>query len=322
MTISNGSEKEPLWLVIERKISELGDHDLAEDNLEKAIQQVAAKLDQTGFAVSGNAGHMLALRNAVGARVAAGRPLMEDLNKAFGALSLGDLTSPYVATVKLVDKVGEDWPALKTSERRTHVDKMVRGIKLDLLVAKAKGVDGDGGIRLLIEEDLDPAVIIDRMGIDQAEFDRVIAAVAAERAERVRVAELLDGVSDRPQADQIRHLITSDVSEELIIELGGADQAAIADVKRAMEEEIAEKKRLAEEEAARKAAEAAGPSLGDIAPDDMLEYIESIREILDFSDVEKEIRVMCEQSGIPKDLVEIAVSDPDKLDELETEAEG
>ena len=31
---------------------------------------------------------------------------------------------------------------------------------------------------------------------------------------------------------------------------------------------------------------------------------------------------MCEQSGIPKDLVEIAVSDPDRLDELEAAAEG
>ena len=70
MTTSNGSEKEPLWLAIERMILELGDHDLAQDNLEKAIQQVAASLDQGGFAVSGNAGHMLALRSAVGARLA------------------------------------------------------------------------------------------------------------------------------------------------------------------------------------------------------------------------------------------------------------
>jgi hypothetical protein len=38
--------------------------------------------------------------------------------------------------------------------------------------------------------------------------------------------------------------------------------------------------------------------------------------------VEKEIRVMCEQSSIPKALVDIAVSDPDKLDELEKAAEG
>jgi hypothetical protein len=54
----------------------------------------------------------------------------------------------------------------------------------------------------------------------------------------------------------------------------------------------------------------------------MLGYIESIREIMEFSDVEKEIRTMCEQSSIPKSLVDIAVSDPDKLDELEKQAEG
>jgi hypothetical protein len=54
----------------------------------------------------------------------------------------------------------------------------------------------------------------------------------------------------------------------------------------------------------------------------MLEYIESIREIMEFSDQEKEIRVMCEQSSIPKCLVDIAVSEPGRLDELEKGAEG
>jgi hypothetical protein len=54
----------------------------------------------------------------------------------------------------------------------------------------------------------------------------------------------------------------------------------------------------------------------------MLEYIEAIREILEFSDKEKDIRVMCEQSAIPTRLVDIAVSEPEKLDELEKEAEG
>ena len=89
-----------------------------------------------------------------------------------------------------------------------------------------------------------------------------------------------------------------------------------------MEEELAEQKKREEELAAKKAAEAAGPALGDISPDDMLEYIEGIREILEFSDVEKDIRTMCEQSSIPEALVDIAISDPDKLDEMEKEAEG
>ena len=89
-----------------------------------------------------------------------------------------------------------------------------------------------------------------------------------------------------------------------------------------MEEELKEKQRLAEEEAARKKAEAEGPALEDIPSDQMIEYIDSIREIMEFSDVEKEIRVMCEQSSIPKALVDIAVSDPGKLDELEKQAQG
>jgi hypothetical protein len=53
-----------------------------------------------------------------------------------------------------------------------------------------------------------------------------------------------------------------------------------------------------------------------------VDYIDSIREIMEFSDQEKEIRTMCEQSSIPKALVDIAVSEPDKLDELEKQAEG
>ena len=70
------------------------------------------------------------------------------------------------------------------------------------------------------------------------------------------------------------------------------------------------------------AAEAEGPSLEEISPEDMLDHIEALREIMEFSDVEKEIRVMAEQSGVPKALVDIVISDPDRLDELEAEAEG
>ena len=100
------------------------------------------------------------------------------------------------------------------------------------------------------------------------------------------------------------------------------DQDAINGFKQAMEAEQKEKQRLEEEAAARKKEEAAGPPLEKIPPDEMLEHIEAIREIMEFSDKEKEIRVMCEQSSIPKSLVDIAVSEPDRLDELEKEAEG
>jgi len=322
MTTTNGPDREPLWLAIERKIGAIGSHDLAADTKEKAIQGLAKELDGEGASVSKNAGYMLELRRAVEARVAVGRSLLEDLNKAFDELTLEDLESPFSATVDLIQKVGADWPALLQAERRADVLRIVEETKVDLLVAKAESAGGEAGVRLLIEEELEPEVIVERLGISSEEYDQVLAKVKAERAERKRVAGLLEDVKEKAEDEKIRHLINSDVAEDLIKEMAGVDQAAIDEVNKAMEEEIAEKKRLAEEEAARKAAEAEGPALEDMDADELLEHIEALREILEFSDVEKEIRVMCEQSGVPKALVDIAVSDPDKLDELEAEAEG
>ncbi|MBW1774202.1 MAG: hypothetical protein JRJ82_15120 [Deltaproteobacteria bacterium] len=129
-------------------------------------------------------------------------------------------------------------------------------------------------------------------------------------------------MKDASEEDKIKHLLKNNAADELITEIGGIEQSAIDVVKKAMEEELAEKKRKEEELAAKKAVEAAGPALEDIDSDDMLEYIEGIREILEFSDLEKDIRTMCEQSSIPEALVDIAISDPDKLDELEKEAGG
>lgn len=322
MTTTNGPDTEPLWLAIEKTISGLGSQELAVDKLETVIQEVAKSMDAAGVSVSQNAGNMMDLRRALAARAAVGRPMMEDLNKAFDSLTLEKVSSPYSTCVELINEVGGDWPALKEAERRPHILRIVEKIKLDLLVAKAEEAGGDAGIRLLIEEGLVPEIIVDRMGTTQEEYARVLAAVEAERAERARVAELIADAGGKSEADLIRHLITSDVAEDLIIELAGVEPAAIDGVNKAMAEEIAEKERLAAEAAAKKAAEAAGPSLDDIPPDEMLEHIEAIREILDFSDKESEIRTMCEQSSIPKDLIEIAVSDPDRLDELEETAEG
>jgi hypothetical protein len=322
MTTTEGPNQEPLWLAIEKRILELGSHDLAADNLENVIQGLARDLDAEGRNISKNAGHMLAVRRAVEARASAGHSMMADLNSAFDALTLDDLTSPYAATLELVRRVGGDWPALLEAERRPHLVSIVEDIRLDLLVKRAEEAGGEKGIRLLMAERIPAPVIVERMGISQEEYDRVLAAVKAEEAERNRVRGLLKDVQDRTDAEKIRHLINSDVAEDLMVEMAGVDPSAIDEVKKAMEEEIAEKKRLAEEEAARKAAEAAGPALEDIPPDEMLEHIEALREILEFSDVEKEIRVMCEQSSVPAALVDIAISEPDRLDELEAEAEG
>jgi translation initiation factor 2B subunit (eIF-2B alpha/beta/delta family) len=165
-------------------------------------------------------------------------------------------------------------------------------------------------------------VIVNKLGITEEKLAGVEAQIAKEKAEKKRVAKLLEKVAGKSEEEKVKHLITNNVAEELIIEMAEVDQVAINNAKKAMEEEIKEKQRLAEEAAAKKKAEAAGPSLEDITPDDMIDHIDAIREIMEFSEVEKEIRTMCEQSSIPQCLVDIAVSDPDKLDELEKKAEG
>ena len=322
MTTTHDADREPLWLAIERRISDLDSQTLSEGNLESAIQKVAKELDEAGYGVSTNAGHMMELRRAMDARARVGHPMMEDLDRAFDALTLDDVKEPYAATLTLARDLGETWPRLKEFERRSHLQKIIEDIKLDLQVEKAKSGSTEEGIRYLIEGEIEPEVIIERMEIDQAKFDEVMAAVEAERAERARVASLIEDVADKSEEEQVRHLINKDVEEDLIVEMAGVERNVVDDVKKAMEEEIREQQRRKEEEAARKAAEAAGPPIEEIEPDEMLEHIEAIREIMEFSDKEEEIRAMCEQSMVPKALVDVAVSDPDKLDELEEKAEA
>jgi hypothetical protein len=265
---------------------------------------------------------MLRLRSAMAETATVGRPFLKDFNDAVGALTLDDVTDPYAATVKLINDIGETWPRLKGSERKPDVLRIVERTKLDLLIARAKELSGEEGVRLLISEDVASGVIIESLGLSEDEFGRVNAEVEAERAERVRVQSLIDAAGDKSDEEKVKGLINNNVADELIVEMAGIDRGIIDGVKISMEEELKERQRLAEEEAARKKAEAEGPSLENIPADEMLEYIESIREILEFSDKENEIRSMCEQSSIPKDLVDVAVSDPDKLDELEKNAEG
>jgi hypothetical protein len=322
MTANDTAQNRPLWLSIEDRILGIDAGGLSAGNLEKSIQNTAVDLDGAGFNVSTNAGYMLQLRSAFNDRVEVGRPLMEDFKGALGALALDDVIDPYKATVTLINKVGEAWPRLKESDRRPDVRRIIDSTRLDLLIVRARELGGEQGIRFLIEEDVESGVIIEALGIADDEFGRVNAAVEAERAERVRVTGLIHEAQDKPDEEKVKHLISGNVTDELILELGGFDEGLIGNVRKSMEEEMKEKQRLAEEEAARKKAEAEGPSLEDIPSDELLELIESVREILEFSDKENEIRSMCEQSSIPKALVEIAVSGPEKLDELEEKAGG
>jgi hypothetical protein len=322
MTTNDTTEKKPLWLLMEENFLELSSQELSEENLERTIQRIAGELDNTGYNVSRHGGHMIQLRRAIDEMCKVGRPLMKDFNDAIAALTLEDVADPISATAKLVRDLGEAWPKLLGSEHKADVLRFVEKTKLDLLITKAKAQPGDEGIRFLIEEELDSEVITTALGITGDKLGQVNAEVEKERAERARVETLLEAVEGKSNEEKMKHLLENDVSEKLIIEMAQVDQGAIDSVKKAIEAELEEKQRLAEEEAARKKEEAAGPPLEEIPPDQMLEYIEGIREILEFSDVEKDIRVMCEQSAIPKALVDIAVSEPEKLDELEKEAEG
>jgi hypothetical protein len=322
MTTSDATEKKPLWLLIEEKILESESQILSGENPEASIQKIAGDLDNLGHNFLGYGGNMLKLRWAVDDARSAGKPMLKDFNSAIEAMTLEDVADPYGATTKLLSDIGGTWPELKSPERRPDVIRIVENTRLGLLIAKAKELPDEQGIRYLIQQKVTDDVIINALEISQEALKKVHADIAKEKAERARVMSLLEKTAGKSNDEKVKHLIENNVAEALIVEMAQVDQGVIDGVKKAMEEELKEKQRLAEEEAARKKAEAAGPALEDIPPDQMLEYIESIREIMEFSDVEKEIRVMCEQSSIPQSLVDIAVSDPDKLDELEKKAEG
>ena len=322
MTTSGATEKKPLWLLIEENILELGSQDVSGGNLEASIQRIAGQLDNAGYNVSHHGGNMLQLRWAIDEMRRVGKPLMKGFNAAIAALTLEDMADPYSATNKIISDIGKTFPKLKGSERRPDVIQIVEKTKLDLLVAKANGLPGDEGIRFLIGEQVAPEVITNALEITEEKLEQVNTEMEKERAERARVATLLEAVEGKSDEEKVKHLFENNVSEELIIEMAKVDQSAIDGAKQAMEAELKEKQRLEEEAAAQKKEAAAGPAVDDIAPDEMLDHIEAIREIMEFSDQEKEIRVMCEQSSIPKALVDIAVSEPDRLDELEKKAEG
>ena len=313
---------DPLWILIEKRITEYHDDDFSEINSLGTAKEIAASLDETGYNVSKSGGNWLRLKAALKARNKAGRPFMQDLDKSISALTLDNITDTYFDAMKVAAGLGIDWPSVLVSENRPDFMKMVTDRKTELTVAKARELGGEKGIRYLIAKEFEPAEIVKLLGISEDEYKNVKARVDAEIAEIARVKELIGKVADKSDDEKIKYLLNNNVADELAIEVGGFDQTAIDNVKKAMEKELAEKRRLEEEAAAKKAAAATGPSLDQIEPDQMLEYIEGIREILYFSDQEKDIRIMCEQSNIPKVLVDIAVSDPDKLDELEAQAGG
>jgi len=314
--------KKPLWLLIESEIQNYSDSDFSDANRVETSQKIASALNDSGYNVSKSAGNWLQLKTAVEARNSVGRPFIKDFDNAIDALSLDDVEDTYVTTMEIINKLGNDWPNFLASEYRTDVNEIIQKRRIQLVTEKARKFGGEKGIRFLISELFDAPQIQQILSVSESEYNGVKSKVDAELAEIKRVKSLLTAKESGTEEEKIKHLINENVSDELILEIGGFSQSALDSIKKTMEEELAEKKRQEEELAAQKAAEAAGPSLDDISSDDMLEYIAGIREILDFANSEKDIRIMCEQSNIPKALVEIAVNEPDKLDELEKTAEG
>ena len=316
------SSNAPLWLSIETKIAELGSSDFGDNAKETTVHKIADALDSQGYNVSRHAANMLMLRQAVDVRDKVGRPLMNDFSAASEALTLDDVVNPIQATIAFAHRVGADFPAFLDLDRRGDLRTIVDGIRLDLLVAKAKEEAGDLGIRYLIENKVAESTITSRMELDEAKLEAVKEAIAAELAEIKHVESLLKDVEGQDDVARAKHLITKDVAEASILNIADIGQDIIDQANKAMEEEIKEKERLAAEAEAAKKAAAEGPKLDDIPADEMLEHIEAIREIMEFSDDPAEITAMCEQSNLPKALVEIAVTDAAKLDELEAAAEG
>ena len=307
---------------MEKKIAEHASEDSTGSNLEKMIHTIAAELDQSGYRVSTYGGNLLRLRWAMDEKNKNGKPLMQDLNAAIQKLTFEDVENTKMAAARIKNSLGVSWPKIKEADRQPVILEMVEKVRLGFLVNRAKEKPESEGIRYLISCDVSPEVIVESLGITQERYNQETAAIEAEKKEKSRVQALFDAVADKPDAERIKHLIMKNVSDALIIEIAGTDQNGVDEVKKSMEEELKEQKRREEEEAAKKAAAAAGPPLEDISMEDRLKHIESIRDIMDLCDKEDDIRKMCEQSKVPKCLVDIAVSEPDKLDELEAEAEA
>ena len=322
MTTNETTSKQPLWLLIEEKILGLSAGDLDAGKLEQTIAQLANALDDTGHNVSKNGGNLIELRRALAARIKAGNALMEDFNAAISALKLEDVTSAAKATAALTNGLKGKWPVLAEYDNRMDVLKIVKDTRLDLYVTEAKSQGGEAGIRYLIADAVAPEIIIDRLGISEDEFKKVDAAVKAELAEIERVKGLFAEVEGKSIEDKVKRMFKEKVADELMIEIGGLSQAEIDGVKKALEAEAAEKARLAAEAEAKKKAELEGPPLDQIADDQIVEYIDAIRDIMDFSDKPEEIRTMAEQSKIPKAIIDVAVAGADELDKLQAKAEG
>ena len=257
MSENRNEGKDPLWMLIEKQIQKYTDEDFTEANSLETSRKIAAELDKTGYNVSKHGGNWLQLKAAVKARNRVGRPFIKDFEKAVDALGLDDITDTYATAMKIIADLGSDWPSFLASEHRADVNEIVGNKKIELMIAKAKALAGEPGIRYLISELFEPQAIIEALEVSEDEYKSVKSKLDAELAEKKRVQKLFDAVKDASEEDKIKHLLKNNAADELITEIGGIEQPAIDAVKKAMEEELAEKKRKEEELAAKSPKECA-----------------------------------------------------------------
>ncbi len=218
--------KEPLWILVEREIQKFTDEDFSEANSLETSRKIAAELDETGYNVSKSGGNWMRLRAAVKARNRVARPFMDDFNLAISALSLDDIEDTHATAVKIIRTLGDDWPAFLASENRADVNEIVSKKRVDLMVARAKELGGEQGIRYLIEGSFEPQAVMKALGVAEEEYNSVKSKVDAELAEKARVQELFTSLGGASEEDKIKRLINENASDELIAEIGGIAPSA------------------------------------------------------------------------------------------------
>jgi len=217
MATTEEAVTKPLWIGIEEKLAALDIGGLTGTAREDAIQKIVRELDKEGFKVSSDGGRMMQLRWAMDEMVKVGHPLMKDFNGAIAALTLEDVIDHYTATDNLIAKLSGTWEVLRKLECRLDIIQILDDVKLDLLVKKAQELSENESIRYLIGEKIEREVIVDKLGITEEKLAEVEAEIAKELAERKRVADLLEKVDGKTDQEKVKHLITNNVTEELIL---------------------------------------------------------------------------------------------------------
>jgi hypothetical protein len=231
MTVSKDNSREPLWIAMEKKILEHASADSSGSSMESSIQKIASELDSSGYCVSSHGGNMLQLRWAMEEKNRNRKPLMQDLNEAIKKLTFEDVENARAAAAKVINALGAAWPKIQDSDRAPTILGMVEKVRLGFLVQRAKDLSESQSIRYLIDYKLASDVIVRELGILQERYDQEVADIKEEQAKKTHAASLLSAVADKTEEERIRHLINNDITDELIVEIAGVEQASVDNVR-------------------------------------------------------------------------------------------